>query len=102
MDFGAQCESLSDHKLFVCFASTHICLQLPPNCHPTLFSGDVVPPDATLVFDIHLLDLWNTADLVVTTTITTPKDCKRSVMRTDFVRYHFNGTLLDGTIFDSR
>ncbi|XP_031607770.1 peptidyl-prolyl cis-trans isomerase FKBP10 [Oreochromis aureus] len=64
-------------------------------------AGDVVPPDATLVFDIHLLDLWNKADLVVTTTITTPKDCKRSVMRTDFVRYHFNGTLLDGTIFDS-
>lgn len=87
---------------YVCFASTHICLQLPPNCHPTLYSGDVVPPDATLVFDIHLLDLWNTADLVVTTTITTPKDCKRSVMRTDFVRYHFNGTLLDGTVFDSR
>ncbi|XP_044193822.1 peptidyl-prolyl cis-trans isomerase FKBP10 isoform X1 [Thunnus albacares] len=64
-------------------------------------AGDVVPPDTTLVFDIHLLDLWNKADMVVTKTITTPKDCKRSVMRTDFVRYHFNGTLLDGTAFDS-
>ncbi|KAF7652614.1 hypothetical protein LDENG_00094550 [Lucifuga dentata] len=64
-------------------------------------AGDVVPPDATLVFEIHLLDLWNKADLVVTRTITTPKDCKRSVMRTDFVRYHFNGTLLNGTAFDS-
>uniref|UniRef100_A0A673AR20 peptidylprolyl isomerase n=1 Tax=Sphaeramia orbicularis TaxID=375764 RepID=A0A673AR20_9TELE len=63
--------------------------------------SDVIPPDATLVFDIHLLDLWNTADLVMTTIITTPKDCKRSVMRTDFVRYHFNGTLLDGSTFDS-
>lgn len=67
-----------------------------------IFSGDVVPPDTTLVFDIQLLDLWNKADLVITKTITTPKDCKRSVMRTDFVRYHFNGTLLDGTNFDSR
>lgn len=65
-------------------------------------AGDTVPPDTTLVFDIHLLDLWNKADLVVTKTITTPKDCRRSVMRTDFVRYHFNGTLLDGTVFDSR
>lgn len=62
----------------------------------------MVPPDTTLVFDIHLLDLWNKADLVVTKTISTPKDCKRSVMRTDFVRYHFNGTLLDGTMFESR
>lgn len=62
----------------------------------------MIPPDTTLVFDIQLLDLWNKADLVVTKTINTPKDCKRSVMRTDFVRYHFNGTLLDGTVFDSR
>uniref|UniRef100_A0A8C2WJK3 peptidylprolyl isomerase n=1 Tax=Cyclopterus lumpus TaxID=8103 RepID=A0A8C2WJK3_CYCLU len=34
--------------------------------------------------EIHLLDVWNKADLVVTKTISTPKDCKRSVMRTDF------------------
>uniref|UniRef100_A0A4W6BRB7 peptidylprolyl isomerase n=1 Tax=Lates calcarifer TaxID=8187 RepID=A0A4W6BRB7_LATCA len=62
-------------------------------------TGAVGLLNTTLVFDIHLLDLWNKADLVITKTITTPKDCKRSVMRTDFVRYHFNGTLLDGTLF---
>lgn len=67
-----------------------------------VFPGEVVPPDSTLVFDIHMLDLWNRADLVVTKTLTTPKDCKRSVMRSDFVRYQFNGTLLDGSVFDSR
>ncbi|XP_061611590.1 peptidyl-prolyl cis-trans isomerase FKBP10 isoform X1 [Phyllopteryx taeniolatus] len=64
-------------------------------------AGDVIPPDATLVFDVLLLDLWNKADLVVTNTISTPKDCKRSVMRGDFVRYHYNGSLLDGAAFDS-
>nr|XP_043869402.1 peptidyl-prolyl cis-trans isomerase FKBP10 [Solea senegalensis] len=75
---------------------------VPPHlAYGSTGAGDVVPPDATLVFDILLVDLWNKADLVVTKTINTPKDCKRSVMRTDFVRYHFNGTLLDGTIFDS-
>lgn len=64
-------------------------------------AGDVVPPDTTLVFDLQLLDLWNKADLVITRTISTPQDCKRSVVSTDFVRYHFNGTLLNGTPFSS-
>lgn len=65
-------------------------------------SGDKVPPDTTLVFDLVLLDIFNRADQVQTKVISTPKECKRSVMRTDFVRFHFNGTLLDGTVFDSR
>lgn len=77
-------------------------LTIPPHlAYGSSGAGDAVPPDSTLVFNIHLLDLWNTADMVATRTISTPKDCKRSVMRTDFVRYHFNGTLLDGTTFDS-
>lgn len=77
-------------------------ITVPPHlAYGSTGAGDVVPPDTTLVFDIHLLDVWNKADLVVTKTLTTPTHCRRSVMRTDFVRYHFNGTLLDGSAFDS-
>ncbi|XP_072230295.1 peptidyl-prolyl cis-trans isomerase FKBP10 [Leuresthes tenuis] len=77
-------------------------ITIPPHlAYGSTGAGDMVPPDATLVFDIVLMDLWNKADLVVTKTVSTPNDCRRSVMRTDFVRYHFNGTLLDGTVFDS-
>ncbi|XP_074518758.1 peptidyl-prolyl cis-trans isomerase FKBP9 [Halichoeres trimaculatus] len=77
-------------------------ITVPPHlAYGSTGAGDVIPPDATLVFHIILLDVWNKADMVVTKTITTPEDCRRSVMRTDFVRYHFNGTLLDGTAFDS-
>lgn len=64
--------------------------------------GGTVAPDTTLVFDLVLLDIFNRADQVQTKVISTPTDCKRSVMRTDFVRFHFNASLLDGTVFDSR
>uniref|UniRef100_A0A672S7S8 peptidylprolyl isomerase n=1 Tax=Sinocyclocheilus grahami TaxID=75366 RepID=A0A672S7S8_SINGR len=64
-------------------------------------SGDKVPSDTTLVFDLVLLNILNRADQVQTKVISTPKECKRSVMRIDFVRFHFYGTLLDSTVFDS-
>ncbi|CAL9699660.1 unnamed protein product [Knipowitschia caucasica] len=75
---------------------------IPPHlAYGSTGAGEVVPPDTTLIFELLLVDLWNNKDLVVTRTLSTPKDCKRSVTRTDFVRYHFNGSLLDGTAFDS-
>lgn len=75
---------------------------VPPHlAYGSTGAGDMVPPNSPLVFDLHLLDLWNTADLVVTRTISTPQNCQRSVKRTDFVRYHYNGTLLTGEAFDS-
>ncbi|KAM9772881.1 peptidyl-prolyl cis-trans isomerase FKBP10-like [Syngnathus typhle] len=77
-------------------------ITVPPHlAYGSSGAGDVIPPDTTLVFEILLLDLWNKVDLVHTKTISTPKDCKRSVMSSDFVRYHYNGTLLDGSTFDS-
>ncbi|XP_059386628.1 peptidyl-prolyl cis-trans isomerase FKBP10 [Carassius carassius] len=77
-------------------------ITVPPHlAYGSQGAGDKVPPDTTLVFDLVLLDIFNRADHVQTEVIITPKECKRSVMRTDFVRFHFNGTLLDGTVFDS-
>uniref|UniRef100_A0A8C1IND8 peptidylprolyl isomerase n=1 Tax=Cyprinus carpio TaxID=7962 RepID=A0A8C1IND8_CYPCA len=80
----------------------HRRITVPPHlAYGSQGAGDKVPPDTTLVFDLVLLDIFNRADQVQTKVISTPKECKRSVMRTDFVRFHFNGTLLDGTVFDS-
>ncbi|KAJ8253716.1 hypothetical protein COCON_G00203280 [Conger conger] len=75
---------------------------VPPHlAYGNLGAGNVVPPDAVLVFDLVLLDIWNTEDKVQTFTLKKVKDCRRTVVASDFVRYHYNGTLLNGTPFDS-
>ncbi|KAG9470465.1 peptidyl-prolyl cis-trans isomerase FKBP10 isoform X1 [Eleutherodactylus coqui] len=61
----------------------------------------MIPADATLYFDIILVDLWNKKDEVQITTLEKPSQCNRTVQDSDFVRYHYNGTLADGTFFDS-
>ena len=67
-----------------------------------LVSGGVIPPDTVLVFDVVLLDIWNTDDKVQIRTLSKPESCKRTVVASDFIRYHYNGTLLNGIPFDSR
>lgn len=62
----------------------------------------LIPPDATLYFDVVMLDIWNKNDKLQITTLSKPERCNRTVENSDFVRYHYNGTLLDGTPFDSR
>uniref|UniRef100_UPI00398E6FE1 peptidyl-prolyl cis-trans isomerase FKBP9-like n=1 Tax=Pristiophorus japonicus TaxID=55135 RepID=UPI00398E6FE1 len=62
---------------------------------------DTIPPDATLHFDVLMLDIWNPEDKVRIGVYYKPENCRRTVQVSDFVRYHYNGTLLDGTLFDS-
>uniref|UniRef100_A0A1A7ZCW0 peptidylprolyl isomerase n=1 Tax=Nothobranchius furzeri TaxID=105023 RepID=A0A1A7ZCW0_NOTFU len=63
--------------------------------------GDIIPPDSILHFDVLLLDVWNPEDGVQINSYHKPSTCSRKVEVSDFVRYHYNGTLLDGTLFDS-
>lgn len=68
-----------------------------------LMSADSdIPGQASLVFDVVLLDLHNPKDGISVTNQTVPGSCTRKTVSGDFVRYHYNGTLLDGTFFDSR
>lgn len=65
-------------------------------------TAGLIPPDTTLYFDVIMLDIWNKDDKLQIDTLYKPEHCNRTVEDSDFVRYHYNGTLLDGTPFDSR
>lgn len=65
-------------------------------------AGGVIPPDAILVFDVLLLDVWNAEDKVEIRVVSKPPSCSRMTAPLDFIRYHYNGTLLSGEAFDSR
>uniref|UniRef100_A0A2D4PI29 peptidylprolyl isomerase n=2 Tax=Micrurus surinamensis TaxID=129470 RepID=A0A2D4PI29_MICSU len=64
-------------------------------------NGKEIPGQASLVFDVALLDLHNPKDKVNIEKLYVPKSCERQTQIGDFLRYHYNGTLLDGTVFDS-
>uniref|UniRef100_A0A8C5U4E5 peptidylprolyl isomerase n=1 Tax=Malurus cyaneus samueli TaxID=2593467 RepID=A0A8C5U4E5_9PASS len=77
-------------------------LIVPPHLgYGSIGVAGLIPPDATLYFDVVMLDIWNKNDKLQTTTLSKPERCNRTVENSDFVRYHYNGTLLDGTPFDS-
>jgi FK506-binding protein 9/10 len=64
--------------------------------------GKDIPGQASLVFDVALLDLHNPKDTISIENKVVPENCERRSQSGDFLRYHYNGTLLDGTLFDSR
>ncbi|KAM4688164.1 peptidyl-prolyl cis-trans isomerase FKBP9 [Discoglossus pictus] len=77
-------------------------VKIPPNlAYGSEGVSGVIPPDAILHFDVLLMDIWNPEDKVQVETLSKPENCTRTVQVSDFIRYHYNGTLMDGTLFDS-
>lgn len=64
--------------------------------HPPL-PGDKIPGSAVLIFDVHVIDFHNPADPVEIETVFRPEGCNVTTRNRDFVRYHYNCSLLDGT-----
>lgn len=63
--------------------------------------GDVIPPSAVLVFDIHVIDFHNPNDTVAVQVIHRPEVCNETTEVNDLVRYHYNCSLMDGTLLFS-
>ncbi|XP_077595017.1 peptidyl-prolyl cis-trans isomerase FKBP10-like isoform X2 [Stigmatopora nigra] len=64
-------------------------------------AGVEIPPHATLVFDILLVDVHNPKDNITVEEQTVPESCDRRSISGDYVRYHYNGTFLNGVTFDT-
>lgn len=51
-----------------------------------------------LIFDVHVIDFHNPQDPVEIKTLSRPPEaCNETTKSGDFVRYHYNCSLLDGT-----
>lgn len=65
-------------------------------------TGTEIPPQATLVFDVLLEDVHNPKDNVTVENQVVPDPCMRKSAVGDYIRYHYNGTFLNGVTFDTR
>lgn len=63
-------------------------------------SGNI-PGSAVLVFDIHVIDFHNPSDSISVTSHYKPPDCSVLSKKGDYLKYHYNASLLDGTLLDS-
>lgn len=65
-------------------------------------TGTLVPPQASLVFEVLLVDVFNPKDDLIVEVKEVPEGCTRRTKARDYIRYHYNGTFQDGSAFDSR
>lgn len=61
----------------------------------------MIPPSAVLVFDIDVIDFHNPSDKVEFQTLHKPEVCNDTSAENDLVHYHYNCSLMDGTLLFS-
>jgi FK506-binding protein 9/10 len=64
--------------------------------------GQEVPSQATLIYSILLVDIHNAKDNITVENQVVPESCTRKSVVGDYMRYHYNGTFLNGVTFDTR
>ena len=66
-----------------------------------LAAGDLIPGSAVLVFDIHVIDFHNPNDPVQVKVTHKPQECNMTSEADDLIQYHYNCSLMDGTLLYS-
>lgn len=54
------------------------------------------------MFDVMLVDIHNPKDNITIENQVVPESCSRRSVVGDYIRYHYNGTFLNGVTFDTR
>lgn len=54
------------------------------------------------MFDVLLVDIYNPKDNISIEQQLVPESCTRRSVAGDYMRYHYNGTFLNGLTFDTR
>nr|XP_009859535.1 peptidyl-prolyl cis-trans isomerase FKBP9 [Ciona intestinalis] len=89
---------MDDGLLGTC-VNEHRLISIPPSLAYGEDGTDDIPGNSTLLFNFVLVDIWNSKDDVKITTTYMPETCERKLEDSDYVRYHYNGTLLNGKVF---
>ncbi|XP_077973398.1 peptidyl-prolyl cis-trans isomerase FKBP9-like isoform X2 [Styela clava] len=97
---GMLIQGMDDALLGMCL-NEHRIVSIPPDLAYGDEGTDGIPGGATLLFNFVLLDISNEDDTVQIKTTYMPENCERKLKDTDFVRYRYNGTLLNGEEFHS-
>lgn len=63
-----------------------------------IYPGKEIPASAVLVFDIHVIDFHNPKDSVQVDVTFRPEVCNETSQVNDYIQYHYNCTLMDGTL----
>lgn len=65
------------------------------------YAGSKIPGSAVLVFDVHIIDFHNPSDSTNITVTHKPEECAKETKKGDFVKYHYNASLMDGSSIDA-
>lgn len=61
-------------------------------------AGKDIPGSAVLVFDVHVIDFHNPKDNITIEIISKPENCNQTSEEHDLIHYHYNCSLMDGTL----
>jgi FK506-binding protein 9/10 len=60
--------------------------------------GKDIPGSAVLVFDVDIIDFHNPKDNITVEIISKPEICNETSDANDLIHYHYNCSLMDGTL----